>query len=326
LDLPRNEEVVIDSRVLPRFDGKCTWTTKRDAQGNPVFDATPNFNTLNYVKQGFDRSLEAYRNPMTGALDVTADPLARATDGLRSRFVSEMDQLYPGYAEARAAYAGPAGERQAFEQGVKSRSVSPDVEQFNLAKMTEPKRQQYAIGRLSDMAEQAGQIRYSQNPWEAIVGSPNQTQLIGNLFPEGAPRFNRLYGLESEMAQTNKAVIGGSPTAESQAADANFDIGFLPTAAMDVATTGTPMMTTARLGAKFAGDELGRIGAKKKADALAPILFNADPAQNAAFIRELQKTIKVQKRGKGMFGNRAKKLGALAGGSPSVGFTLGLTE
>ena len=38
LDLPRNEEVVVDSRVLPRFDGKCSLTTKVDEKGRPVRD------------------------------------------------------------------------------------------------------------------------------------------------------------------------------------------------------------------------------------------------------------------------------------------------
>jgi len=38
LDLPRNEEVVVDSRVLPRFDGKCSLHTKVDDLGRPVRD------------------------------------------------------------------------------------------------------------------------------------------------------------------------------------------------------------------------------------------------------------------------------------------------
>lgn len=39
IDLPRNEEVVVDSRLLDRFEGKCTWTTKRDEHGRPLRDA-----------------------------------------------------------------------------------------------------------------------------------------------------------------------------------------------------------------------------------------------------------------------------------------------
>lgn len=39
LELPRNEEIVVDSRFLDRLDGKCSWATKRDEHGRPVRDS-----------------------------------------------------------------------------------------------------------------------------------------------------------------------------------------------------------------------------------------------------------------------------------------------
>ena len=38
LNLPRNEEVVVDSRLLPRLDEKCSLTTKVDKDSRPVRD------------------------------------------------------------------------------------------------------------------------------------------------------------------------------------------------------------------------------------------------------------------------------------------------
>ena len=255
----------------------------------------------------------------------TRRKLRRAID-LKNRLVSQIDEVNPAYKAARAAYAGPAADRAALQQGKDALRLPPDAMNFQRQALGSSEQAQYGLGYRSGMAEQAGKVRYATNPWETAYGTPQAQQKLTSLFPQGADRFGRQYGLESQMAQTNNSVLGGSQTAERLIGDANFDMGFLPTVALDAATTGTPLMSAGRLGAKFAGGELGRIGAKKKADALAPILFNADPAQNSALIRELQKNIKIQKRGQGIFGNRARKLGALAGGAPSVGFTLGLTD
>ncbi len=240
--------------------------------------------------------------------------------------MSQIDAVNPAYKQARAAYAGPVQDRAALQQGKDALRLSPDEMNFQRQGLGQSEQAQYGLGYRSGMAEQAGKVRYATNPWESVYGTPQAQQKLTSLFPEGAPNFGKQYGLESQMARANNEIIGNSMTQGRAVADANFDMGFLPTVAMDAATTGAPIMSTARLGAKFAGGELGRIGAKKKADAIAPILFDADPAKNAAFMRELQKNIKVQKRGKGIFGNRARKLGAIAGGAPSVGFTLGLTE
>lgn len=290
--------------------------------GETMLTRTPSFQQLDQFKQGLDDVINAGYDPISRQYTPEA---AQAID-LKNRLVSQIDSVNPAYKDARAAYAGPAADRAALQQGKDALRLPPDAMNFQRQALGTSEQAQYGLGYRSGMAEQAGKARYAANPWETAYGTPQAQQKVGALFPEGADRFGRQYGLESQMAQTNNAVIGGSPTAERLISDANFDMGFLPTVAMDAATTGTPLMSAGRLGAKFAGGELGRIGAKKKADALAPILFNADPAQNAAVIRELQKTIKVQKKGKGMFGNRARKLGALAGGAPSVGFTLGLTE
>lgn len=293
-----------------------------NAAGETMLTRTPSFQQLDQFKQGLDDVINAGYDPISRQYTPEA---AQAID-LKNRLVSQIDEVNPAYKAARAAYAGPAADRAALQQGKDALRLPPDAMNFQRQALGSSEQAQYGLGYRSGMAEQAGKSRYATNPWETAYGTPQAQQKLTSLFPQGADRFGKQYGLESQMAQTNNAVLGGSPTAERLISDQNFDLGFLPTAAMDVATTGTPMMTSARLGAKFAGGELGRIGAKKKADALAPILFNADSAQNSALIRELQKNIKIQKRGQGIFGNRARKLGALAGGAPSVGFTLGLTE
>lgn len=283
-----------------------------DAAGNPNFTATPNFQTLNYVKQGFDRSLEAYRNPVTGKLDLSGDPLARATEGLRSRFVSEMDNLYPGYADARAAYAGPAGERQAFQQGVGARNMTPDSMAYAIKDMPDPRLEQFRLGRISDIVDQAGKVKYASNPWNSVVGSPAEQQRLALLYPENAPSFIRQYQLERDLARSQNAILGGSPTAERQLMDQAFQGNLAGDMALDAMTTGAPIKSGINILGRLSKDELGRLGAEKKAKELAPILFDTDAARAAAAFRKSKKA----KKARGMFGRRGARAGASVVSAP----------
>jgi hypothetical protein len=285
-----------------------------DAAGNPTFTATPNFQTLNYVKQGFDRSLEAYRNPITRQLDLSGDPLARATEGLRGRFVSEMDNLYPGYAEARAAYAGPAGERQAFQQGVSARNMTPDSMAYAIKDMPDPRLEQFRLGRISDIVDQAGKVKYASNPWNSVVGSPSEQQRLALLYPENAPSFIKQYQLERDIARSQNAILGGSPTAERQLMDQAFQGNLAGDIALDAMTTGAPIKSGINILGRLSKDELGRIGAEKKAKELAPILFDTDAAKAAAAFRKSKKA----KKARGMFGRRGARAGASVVSAPIV--------
>lgn len=291
--------------------------------GNEVtLGQTPSFETLNYMKRGLDDIIEGGFDPIARSYT----PEAQAATALKQNLVGQMDAVNPAYAQARSIYAGKAQERGALQQGQSALSMTPDTMNFQRQALSPSQQEQYGLGYRSAMSEQAGKARYSSNPFETAYGTPQAQQKIASLFPEGAERFGQQYDLERLIAKSKNEITGNSMTAARQNADADFAPGMLQAGMVDVATTGTPLVSGGRLLAKIGGDELGRIGAKRKAEALAPILFDADPAKNAAVLRELQKNIKVQKRAKGMFGGKSRALGAVSGGAPSVGFTLGLSE
>lgn len=290
--------------------------------GEVTLGSTPSFQQLDAFKQGLDDIIQGGYDPI--ARNYT--PEAQSAIAMKKQLVGQIDSVNPAYKDARAAYAGPAADRDALQQGKAALNLPPDAMNFQRQGLSESQQGQYGLGYRSAMAEQAGKVRYNTNPWETAFGTPQAQSKVGELFPAGASRFGRQYGLESEMARTNNAILGGSETAGRLIADDAFQMGAIPTAMLDATTTGTPLMSVARLGTRLAGGELGRIGAKKKADALAPLLFDADPAKNAAVMRELQNNIKVQKRVKGLIGNKPRRSGAVAGGAGSVGFTLGLTD
>jgi len=291
--------------------------------GNEVtLGQTPSFETLDYMKRGLDDIIDGGYDPIARSYT----PEAQAATALKQNLVGQMDNVNPAYAQARSIYGGKAQERGALQQGQAALSMTPDTMNFQRQALSPSQQQQYGLGYRSAMSEQAGKVRYASNPFETAYGTPQAQQKVASLFPEGAERFGQQYDLERLLANSKNQITGNSMTAARSNADADFAPGMMQTVVMDAATTGTPLMTGGRLLAKLGGDELGRIGAKRKAEALAPILFDADPAKNAAVLRELQKNIKVQTRAKGMFGGKSRALGAVAGGAPSVGFALGFSD
>lgn len=287
-----------------------------------VLNRVPSFETLDYVKKGLDDIIDSDFDPITKQYG----PNARAAIGLKSRLVGQIDEVNPAYAQARAAYAGPAGEREALRMGQTSLNAAPDQLGFTIKDMPQTRLDQFRLGFRSGLAEQAGKTRLASNPWESAYGTPQAQQRIGMLFPEGADRFGRQYNLERELAQTNNSILGNSMTAERMIADDQFGGNVLGDMALDAVTTGAPIKTGATFLGRMKKDELGRLGAKKKADDLAPYLFASDAADAAKYYRELAKEATKAKKAKGIFGSRSARRGSLITAAPSVGFALGLTE
>lgn len=287
-----------------------------------LLNRVPSFETLDYVKKGLDDIIEGGYNPMTG--QYTAD--ARAAIGLKQKLVGQIDNVNPAYAQARQAYAGPVGERDALQAGQKSLNLPPDQLAFNIKGMPQPRLEQFKLGYRSGMVDQAGRVRTASNPWNSVYGSPQAQQRVATLFPEGSTNFNRQAALEAELARTNNFILGNSMTAERQLADDAFGSNIAGDMAIDAVTTGTPIKTSLSLLARMKGDELGRIGATRKANEIAPYLFVPDAADAAKIYAETAKKAAKGKRAKGMFGSRKGRYGATSGAAALSGFTLGLTE
>lgn len=267
--------------------------------------------TLDYVKRGMDDVLEQYRNPMTGKLQL--DEAGRAQNDVLRSFLSEVDGINPSYGQARAAYAGPAGERSALQLGTQAPNQSADEVRYTLGNLGGNKPDQYRLGALSAISTQANRARYSVNPYETIAGSPEARNRLGVLFPGGAPNFTRQADLEGEMSRTFTEALGGSQTAPRGAADQAFDASPAMTLGIDaanaVATGSPPVATMARLGGNFLKDSY-RLGlGQAKANQLGPVLLNPDAAQAAAIFADIRKNAMKA----GMLGKKAKKQGKTVG-------------
>lgn len=170
----------------------------------------------------------------------------------------------------------------------------------------------------------ANNVRDTANPFEATLGTPNARGRIDALYPDnpGTANLFRTRDLEQQLQRTSNDVLGNSRTAQRTIADDAFASspwleGALHAGAA-AATHGASISGTA---ARIAGSGLkDRIAmgfgkrAEARADAMAPVLFNADPsmsldqiaqyqAQQQAYADLVART--TPKRVLGMFGRSA---------------------
>lgn len=280
-----------------------------DAQGNVILRSDPSPETLDLVKRGLDDVVGGYRNPVTGQLDLNDQ--GRAVEGLRQRFVSEVDRLYPNYAEARAAYAGPASERAALQQGRDLANANPRDIQVTMGRMTPGQQEQFRLGQRVAMSDAVDKVRYSSNPYQNIYGSPVAQERAATVFGRGpADEMRRAYETEQRMAQTAYDTLGGSPTAMRLAADEAFDSPLAT--AIDTGFTIATGGGAPSIGAKAANwiKDSYRLGAsKKKADQLAPLLFETNPEKLATAL----KALKEKSVARDVYIKRARKVGGLFG-------------
>lgn len=286
--------------------------------GEPVLSRVPSFETFDYVKKGFDDIANEGRTPF-GTFQPNADQAAAAN--LSSSLRSRIDEVNPAYAQARAAYAGPASEREALQMGKAAIGQPAESIAYTLKNMPAPRQEQYRLGALSGLSERANNARFSANPFDVVAGSPEAQKRLGALFSDRAARFINQANLERQLARSNNQIIGGSPTALNHQADQAL-AGGLPTSATLALDAGSAMLTGAppvATGARLLGGiskDAFKLGlGKKRADELAPILFNPDAAQAAEAFRELQKNV----RRKGVFNEAKKKrrgiFGTVSGGA-----------
>lgn len=283
--------------------------------------------SLDYVKRGMDDVLEQYRNPITNRLQL--DEAGRAQSMVKNQFLGEVDRINPAYGDARSAYAGPVQARDAMARGQDALTLNPDELAMQVANQTPEHLGQMQLGYRSSLMDAAERQRFSSNPFDATLGTPVAERRLSTLYPNnpGVPRLLRTRDLEGQMARTNNEVLGNSRTAERTIADQEFAGGGLgPIAAdagLNLALGQVPTRAITSGLAALSKDTL-RLGVGKrataKAEALAPILLNPNPAAASgeasrlakaaadyqAYVQSLRPT-----RPLGMFG---RSFGTLAAG------------
>jgi hypothetical protein len=299
-----------------------TLSVQFDAAGDPVMQPTHSTRTLDYVKRGMDDVLEQYRNPITGKLDL--GDMGQSQLGVKNDLLKEMDFRNPAYGQARAAYAGPAQEKDWIRRGGDAFKLDPNTLSFNASKIPADKMPLAQLGYRGALSDAGNSVGYGSNPFERTLGTPAAESRLNTMYPDspGPANLLRQRDLERQMQNTSNDILGNSKTAQRGIADEAFAGEDLPQLAFDVGTNlmmgqvpiGT--MVKANLGRRLADAYKLGVGKKAvaKADALAPMLLNTNPAAAsddlAAALARYHSYGDYVARRRGMFGGPAGIVGS----------------
>lgn len=198
-----------------------------DAEGNII--AVPNVRTLQTLKIGLDKMIEE-NTDVLGNMNRMGRALVKFKNGLNT----EMGNLNPAYAEANRIYAGPMQVRDAIKAGqdmVTRGRYQDTVPAFRSLSPTE--QQGVRIGAVDKVLAQAETGRYPSYLKQGNVKGANELGELslyqGPMQPGMADQLRRRLNREQTMRETEKAALGGSPTAENLA-DMGAGPGGIPSA------------------------------------------------------------------------------------------------
>jgi len=197
--------------------------TDFDAAGDPIISGVPNMRTLQAAKIGLDNLVEQHTDPVTGRMT----QMGRAINGVRKSFLDKLNSYNPAYAEANAAYAGPAQIRDAIETGQQAATRGRAADNLDtFGKLNPPSQQGYRIGYADTLQNQIERGAEGRNAVRPLTSEKARTELgalslhNGPYMPGQADTLQQRLAREMQMFETRNAALGGSKTADNLADEA----------------------------------------------------------------------------------------------------------
>jgi hypothetical protein len=185
--------------------GKFQYMDVGDGTRVPV--RTPEF--LDNVKKAVDDIIYLGRQPGEGGFG--PGQMARAKQVQRD-FVRQLDEAIPGYAEARAAFAGPTALKGALEDGLEAASSRLEANALSkqVNELLPSEREFFQRGYIDRLRQRIddGQLK------PAEIRSSGFEKRIQSVFGNDADRIIADLREETNLTETATRVLRGSPTAE----------------------------------------------------------------------------------------------------------------
>lgn len=297
--------------------------TGLDETGQPIVGNVPNMRTLDSIKKGLDAIIDEYPKDFKGK--PILDERGRAVQQVLKSYRNEVDAINPEYGMARSVYQDAIKPRDALNRGFQS--TGPQVPARDLEKITSgmgsKELAQFRAGYATSLTDQIANASDGTNPYNLVAKGINRPAKLQQLYPDGYDQFARMRGLEDEMAKTMTETLGGSQTQPRGVQDQIFQAGI----GSDMADAGIQMLSggglpgaTRMLGsaARYVKDRssLGLLGAKRKADALAPSLFDTNAQSVQQLLEELSRRQMEQQLRRDAY---RRSLGLLGGPGAVIG-------
>ena len=263
LRLPAFNQAYNRARRIATYEGAELPPRLFDNDGNLTVDAL-DLRTLDLIKRGLDDVLYTGRQPGSGIGATERGAIERA----RGEFVSRLDELVPEYAQARAAWAGPAQTLESIDLGRQALRLRPEDIAEQVQSMSPSELGAYRFGALDELRFQVLNAADGRDAYRIVFGSPVKRERLRTLV--GEAEFEQLQTQmrrEAAIRRTDDTIRGGSQTAQRQlGAD---DLG---SADMLSQIANQGLVSTA-----FNAVRRRLSVGQGTADALAPTLFSTDP-------------------------------------------------
>jgi hypothetical protein len=249
-------------------------------------DGFRNVRLMDAVKRGFDEIVEGFRDPTSGRLNL--NQYGRAVNEARAAYVGDLRDMYPRYAGALDAWAGPSQSLDAVARGRQALTTDPDVVRGIAARLSPGDLQFFQLGVGRAITDSAADPARAATAARRLVEDRNMQRRLEAAIPDPAQRaqFTAALQREVEMSAVERAVSprAGSQTARLQAGQEDMGVdppgGML--AALLMGHTGTAIgQGISALYRRTQGIN------SSTADALAQRLLTANPDANAETIRRL---------------------------------------
>lgn len=200
-------------------------------EGKPIPDYVPgqpmSLRAANYVKQGLDEVVYGAKRDPSSSIGKTQLGLI---DARRADFLEEVDKFAPeSYKQARAVYAGGARNQEAAEAGAEAWKRGPEYVADFLANASEAEKAAFRAGANATLQTEATKLGANREAFRALMDSPMRQQVVQQLsVVEGPSAVPFIARQQRQAADFEQRMIGGSQTAERQAADEAFGGESLP--------------------------------------------------------------------------------------------------
>lgn len=193
------------------------FTTDQSGQITGI-KSVPDMQTWDYIKRGLDDVVQANKNQLTGKIETDS---ARSANNVKNELLDALDEANPDYAQARAAYAGPAKVREAIQMGRKVFNQDSEATQGQIAKMSPSEKSAFQAGVARAVLDKLPDpTQTGKNAVGKLLNTPQVSAKLKAAFdnPQQFDNFSQLLNDIGNQAGTRNEVLKGSQTAKTLAA------------------------------------------------------------------------------------------------------------